>query len=182
MYPGHQLVERDAGDCNFTHFLTHKRKRSHSERETVELFEPTQPTCLPELACDDDIPTSSVIYAEIMGTVDKREMSWYQNDSPSSSLQQEYCQSMTLCCEQFVGAHSQSEGEAETFHCWERWMKAPLAHKPRVTFGIEACWSKYCLSVLQHNGWSKSKTPDRLVAKIMKYRCTDKLLHFDDPQ
>ena len=29
---------------------------------------------------------------------------------------------------------------------------------------------------------SKSKTPDRLVAKIMKYQCTDKPLHFDDPR
>ena len=68
----HRLVERGAGHCNFARFLTHKCKRSHSDSETVELFQPSQPTCLPELACDEDIPISSVIDVEIMGTIDKQ--------------------------------------------------------------------------------------------------------------
>ena len=29
---------------------------------------------------------------------------------------------------------------------------------------------------------SKSRSPDRLVAKIMKYRCSNKPLHFDEPR
>ena len=136
----HRLVERGAGDCNFARFLTHKRKRSHSESETVELSQPTQPTCLPKLACDEDIPISSApsMLRSWKLLTSKGEMFWFRKDSPSSSLQQEYCQSGTLklwtICRSML---------AELRRSWdflllrEMNLKAPLAHRPRVTFGMQ---------------------------------------------
>ena len=156
----HQLVERDAGDCNFTRILTHKRKHSHSQvkpAKAVELFEPTQLTCLSELARDEDIPISFVIDADIMGTCQARERCpWYRKDSPSSSLQQEYRQSVTLtlwtiCWSTLAESRI---GEAETFYCWESWTWKLHSHTGQEWhLACRACWSHFHLSVSWHNDW-----------------------------
>ena len=91
-------------------------------------------------------------------------------DSPSSSLQQEYCQSVTLNCEQFAGAHSESRGEAERLLLREMNLKALLAHRPRVTLDNQSMFVAPLPRCLTEQWLVQGrKAPDRLVAKIMKY-------------
>ena len=179
----HRLVERGASDCNFARFLTHKRKRSHSESETVQIFQPTQPTCLPELACDEDIPISSVIDAEIMGTVDKqgrdvlvseRQSKLFSaagvlpvSDTETVNNLSEHGRRVELRLS--IAERNELESSTHTQATSDIWHAEHVGH-------ITASVSHAAMT------GSKSKTPDRLVAKIMKYQCTDKPLHFDDPR
>ena len=142
--------------CTFFFFFWHKRKRSHSEREAVELLQPTQPTCLPEVVRDDNIPFSSVIDAEIVGDCHRaRARCPGIGMTVRALLCSRSVASQWLCnCEQFVGAHSQSEGEAETFYSWERWTWKLHSHIGREWhLACRACWLRYCLSVSRRNNW-----------------------------